>query len=69
VCSTYTVKEIDDVHERLLQYAERVRQFAIKLQNEHPVISARLAAEADAQAIAEQSIEPPPPTPPDYPQE
>jgi hypothetical protein len=62
-CSTYTVKEIEDVHERLVQYTERVRLFAIRLREQNPIVSARLAAAE--QASAEQAIEPPQETPPD----
>ena len=69
MCSTYTVKEIQDVRDRLGAYTERVRQFVLKLQNQHPVIAARIAAqeaehweeeaqEADA-ASAPPAIEPP----------
>lgn len=56
-CSTYTAKDLEDVHERLQIYAERVRQFVLKLQAQHPVIAARLGGGAPSD---EQAIEPPP---------
>lgn len=66
VCSIYTVKDLEDVWDRLKVYAMRVREFVIKLQNEHPVIAARRARAQAAQAaeteepiaISEQDEEP-----------
>lgn len=66
VCSTYTVKDLHDVCGRLDHYAERVRGFIMKLQLQHPVIGARLAAEI---ANAQQASEPPPETLPGQTQE
>jgi len=59
MCSAYTVKDLVDVHDRLTAYTDRVRLFFLRLQQQHPVIAARIAAE---QASAEQATEPPPET-------
>lgn len=54
MCSTYTVKEIGDVRDRLGAYTERVRLFVLQLQNQHPVIAARIAADQAAREAEEE---------------
>ncbi|MBX3484804.1 hypothetical protein [Phenylobacterium sp.] len=66
-CSTYTVKDLTDVYERLDQYADRIRAFIVKLQLEHPVLGPRLAP-AD-EASDGQASAPPLESPPDQNQE
>jgi hypothetical protein len=62
-CSLYSVKDIDDVHDRLNAYTERVRQFVLKLQVDHPVLGAQ--ARREVEPSDEQDDEPPPLSLPD----
>lgn len=49
-CSTYTLKDLTDVFLRLAAYADRVRDFTFRLQQQNPVLAARMAADAHAAA-------------------
>ena len=65
-CSTYTVKDRQDVYDRLVHYTEQVRSFTVELQLQNPVIAERFAAERSSAA---QDNLPPPATPQDQIQE
>lgn len=62
-CSTYTAKEMQDAHDRLSAYTDRVRLVVLKLHQDHPVLGAALR-QAE-QASDPRAISPPEGTPPD----
>lgn len=52
-CSLYTKKDLQNVFDRLSAYTNRVREFVLKLQNEHPVLGHR-PGQPEPEPIAEQ---------------
>ncbi len=59
-CSTYTLRDLQDVFVRLQTYTFRVQAFVMKMHWEHPVIAATLA-ESQASAGQDESLQPPSP--------
>lgn len=56
-CSLYSLKDMQDVFWRLATYADRVREFTFRLQQQNPVIAARVAADIAAAAQAAAAAE------------